>query len=432
MAASSAWPPSPGRCSAASLIQANLFDLDWRPIFLINLPVGVGAVIAAALRLRESRPPVAPKLDIPGVLIASFGLFLLSFPLVEGRDAGWPWWAFAMLAAALVVLVIFAIYERRREAEGKDPLVVSRLFRSRSFVVGLLMFFVFFSGLPATFLTLSLFLQIGLGFSALQAGVTTIPFAVGSGTASGLSIRLVPRLGRNVLSAGAAMASLGILATIFTIHQVGPSLQGYQLIPALLVAGAGLGLLIAPSLNFVIAGVRPQDVGSASGVLTTVQQIGAALGIAIIGVIFFGLLGTNADKVTSDLSPQLVQRLEAAGLPPASAERIAAGLKVCFHDRSTESDPGVNPPSCVSAQNDRPPLVVPGQPLPSPQQQAQIGLRIRDTALDVLGQARAQDFTNTIQLSLLYNAGVFALTFVLLFFLPPPKRPPERDPAATT
>jgi EmrB/QacA subfamily drug resistance transporter len=412
------------------LIEANLFNLDWRPIFLINVPIGIFAVVAAALYFVESRPPKAPKLDIPGVLIASAGLLLLTFPLVEGRDAGWPWWTYAMLVAAVVVLAIFYFYERRREAGGKDPLMVSRLFHSRSFVVGLLVFVVFFSGLPATFLTLSLFLQIGLGFTALKAGLTTIPFAVGSGLASGVSIRLVPRLGRNVLNAGAAMASLGILATIFTVHQVGPGISGPELIPALFLAGAGLGLMVAPSLNFIISGIEPRDVGSASGVLTTVQQVGAALGIAIIGVIFFGLLSSNADAVTADLAPRMSQRLQAVGLPPASADQIAQEFKVCFKDRATESDPSLNPPSCIKAQNDRPPIVAPGQSPPTPQEATRTGLQIRDIALDTLNQARAQDFTRTIERSLLYNAGVFALTFVLLFFLPKAKRPPTGAPVA--
>ena len=308
------------------LIQLNLFNLDWRPIFLINLPIGVLAIVAAALRLEESRPPRAPSLDIPGVLIASAGLFFLTFPLVEGREAGWPWWTYAMLAGAVVVLLVFLAYERRREAAGKDPLMVSSLFGIRSFVVGLLVFLVFFSGLPATFLTLSLYLQIGLGFTALHAGLTVVPFAVGSGVFSGISIRLVPRFGRVILSAGALMAAAGILATILTVRLVGTGLNGYELIPALLLAGAGLGLLIAPSLNFIMAGIGNADVGSATGLLTTVQQVGAALGIAIIGVIFFGLVGSNAEVAAEDLHPQMVARLQQVGLPqvPPSASSRAS------------------------------------------------------------------------------------------------------------
>jgi EmrB/QacA subfamily drug resistance transporter len=407
------------------LIQVNLFNLDWRPIFLINVPIGALAIVAAALRLDESRPPRAPSLDIPGVLIASAGLLLLSFPLVEGREAGWPWWTYAMLAGAVVVLLVFLAYERRREAAGKDPLMVSSLFASRSFVVGLLIYMAFFSGLPATFLTLSLFLQIGLGFSALHTGLTVIPFAVGSAVFSGISIRLVPRFGRIVLSAGALMASGGILATILTVGAVGPGLHGYELIPALLLSGAGLGLLIAPSVNFIMAGIDNADVGSATGVLTTVQQVGAALGIAIIGVIFFGLVGSNADVVIEELHPEMVSRLQQAQLPPASAERVFQDFKACFRDRSSANDPTVNPPSCVNAQNDRPPLVAPGQAPPTPQEQGRIGLAVRDVALSTLEEARKRDFTRTIQGSLLYNAGVFFLTFVLLFLLPNPRRPVE-------
>jgi EmrB/QacA subfamily drug resistance transporter len=403
------------------LIQLNIANLDWRPIFLINVPVGAGAVIAAALYLQESRPPKAPTLDIPGVLIASTGLFLLTFPLVEGRDAGWPWWTFAMLAGAVVVMIGFFIYERRREAQGKDPLMVSRLFHHRSFVVGLLVFLVFFSGLPATFLTLSLFLQIGLGFSALKSGLTLIPFAVGSGLFSGLSIRLVPRLGRKVLNAGAAMASLGILATIFTIHQVGPSLNGTELIPALFVAGAGLGLMVAPSLNFIIAAIEPRDIGSASGVLTTVQQVGAALGIAIIGVIFFGLLSSNADGIADSLSQQMAQDLQQSGVPAPIATQVANGFKACFKDRSKESDPTVVPDSC------QPPRATAPGATQTPPQVAQV---IQATVADYANRGRAQDFTDTIQRSLFYNAGVFGLTFVLLFFLPSPKRPPPVIPGA--
>src|SRR5438445_1738668 len=307
------------------IIQANVLGLDWRPIFLINVPIGVLAITAAVLWLGESRPQSAPKLDLAGVAIASIGLFLLTYPLVEGRDAGSPSWSYVMLAAPLLVLAAFLVFERRRESLGKDPLVVSALFRNRSFTVGMLLYIACFSGLPSLFLTLSLFLQIGLGYTALHAGLTTIPFAVGSGLASGMSIRLVPRLGRTLLIAGAGLAAVGVLGVILTIRAVGPGLNGPELIPALFVAGAGLGSLLAPSLNFVLSGTDNVHVGSASGVLTTVQQIGGAIGIAIIGVIYFGLLGANADRVSHGLLPQLRQQLEAQAVPQYISERVLSG-----------------------------------------------------------------------------------------------------------
>src|SRR4029077_20478659 len=104
----------------------------------------------------ESRPADAPKLDIPGMLIASIGLFLLTYPLVEGRDAGWPWWTWAMLVGSAVALGVFLLYERPREGAGKDPLILMSLFANRSFTAGVLLFLVFFSGLPSLFLTLNL------------------------------------------------------------------------------------------------------------------------------------------------------------------------------------------------------------------------------------------------------------------------------------
>jgi EmrB/QacA subfamily drug resistance transporter len=419
-----------GPLAGGLIIQANAFGLDWRPIFLINLPIGVFAVVAAARYLPESRAPNAPSLDIPGVFIVTVALFLLTFPLVEGRDAGWPWWTFAMLAASAVVMVIFVIYERRREARGRDPLVVSSLFQNRAFVIGLLLFIVFFSGLPSFFLTLNLWLQLGLGFTALHSGLTIVAFAIGSGTASGLSIRLIPRYGKRVLIIGAGLATAGVLLTIYSIHVVGTDLHSWQLIPAMLIGGIGLGLLIAPSLNFVLAGIGGRDVGSASGVLTTVQQVGGALGVAAIGVIFFGQLGSNADRVSSEQVPRIRQQLVAAQLPPDVVDRVIANYRVCFHDRASSKDPTTEPESCKIARQYRPNLPVPPEvaQLPPAQRSAAIAARyqkvgeiVRTTITSSAAQGVAADFTDAVQVALLYNVGAFALSFLLLFMLPNPR-----------
>jgi EmrB/QacA subfamily drug resistance transporter len=418
-----------GPLAGGLIIQANFFGLDWRPIFLINLPIGIFALVAAALYLPESKAPDAPKLDIPGVLIVTVALFLLTFPLVEGRDAGWPWWTFAMLAAAVVVMVVFVIYERRREARGLDPLVVSSLFRNRAFVIGLLLFISFFSGLPSLFLTLNLWLQLGLGFTALHSGLTIVPFAVGSGSASGLSIRLIPRFGKRILLIGAALASAGVVVTIYTVHVVGTDLHSWQMIPAMFIGGVGLGFVVAPSLNFVLAGIGSRDVGSASGVLTTVQQIGGALGVAAIGVIFFGQLGANADRVSSQQVAQIRQQLAAARLPPDVVDHIIANYRVCFQDRASSKDPTAEPASCKAARQYRPNLPVAPEvaQLPPPQRSAAIAARyqkvgaiVRATIAASAARGVAIDFTDAVQVALLYNVGVFALSFLLLFLLPTP------------
>jgi EmrB/QacA subfamily drug resistance transporter len=401
------------------LIKLNIAGTDWRPIFLINLPIGIGAVIAALIYLPESKAPNAPKLDLGGVAIVSLALFLLTFPLVEGRDAGWPLWSYAMLVASAVVFAVFAWFERRRERNGKDPLVALSLFKNRSFMAGVLLYFVFFSAMPALFLSLTLWLQIGLGFEPLKAGLTTIPFAVGSGIFSGVAARLVTGQGRNVLSAGGAILVVGVLAIIFTAHQVGPGLNGPELIPALFLSGMGLGLVISPAINFILATVEMKDAGSASGLITTVQQTGGAVGVAIIGVIFFGLLASNADRITQDQAPAMRQQLATVGVPTPVANKFIALYQQCFHDRSAAKDPTVNPQSCHRALAYRP---LPSELGVTTQQLAVIGPKIGAVAQRVFTnsalEARKRDFNDTMQGALIYNLTAFGLAFFLIFLLP--------------
>src|SRR4029450_7173703 len=230
---------------------------------------------------------------------------LLVYPLVQGRDLGWPLWTFLSMAAAVPVLAGFAAYERRKKARDGSPLVDLDLFRQASFVPGLALAGIFFMGIPAFFLIFSLWLQIGLGFSPLHAGGTGAPFGVGAALASAASVplvapaaaRLVAALGLRVLSVGALLLVAGMGALIWTVDRYGGAVHSWQLIPALLVCGLGLGCVVAPLVNVFLAGIRGQDAGAASGVLSTVQQVGGAIGVALIGVVFFGLLGSQAAGV---------------------------------------------------------------------------------------------------------------------------------------
>ena len=383
------------------LIQADLFGLEWRPIFLVNLPIGIAALAVAARFLVESKAPRALRLDPVGVVVVTAGLLLLVYPLVQGRDLGWPPWTFLSMAASVPVLAGFAVYERYKKALDGSPLVDMDLFRQRSFVPGLLLAGIFFMGIPAFFLTFSLWLQIGLGFSALHAGLTGAPFAVGSAVASAASVRLAPRLGRRILSAGALLMIAGMVGLIWTVDRYGGAVDSWQLLPALLVCGLGLGCVIAPLVTVVLAGIRGQDAGAASGVLTTVQQVGGAVGVALIGVIFFGLLGSQAAGVADDLIPGLRAGLQGAGVPAVVTQQVAAGFRTCFEDRASAKDPSAVPASCARGQ-----AQAQGQP--------QVGQVVAATA----DAARRQNFSKAFQRSLLFEVAVYLACFLLVFLLP--------------
>jgi EmrB/QacA subfamily drug resistance transporter len=302
-----------GPLVGGGLIALDLFGTDWRMIFLVNIPVGVISVAAALRMLPETKAPDAPRLDILGALIVTTGLFLVVYPLTEGREKDWPGWLLGMLVAAVPVLVAFVLLQRKKTREDRSPLVLMSLFSNQSFRVGLVVSLVFFAGIPAFFFTFGLYLQVGLGFSALHAGLTGFPFALGTGIASSRSDRLAKRLGNNVLRVGAGLLSLSMVINVVVLHHFGTDLKSWDIAPFLLISGVGLGFFIAPLTNLVLAGIRGREAGSASGVLTTAQQVGGALGVAVIGIVFFGLLSRHADDAAtaartrlSDSSPAAV------------------------------------------------------------------------------------------------------------------------------
>jgi len=395
------------------LIQADIHvgstDLLWRPIFLVNLPIGIGAVVAALIYLRESKAPSVPRLDIPGVVLVTIGLFLIAFPLVEGRDAGWPIWAYLMLAGGAVLLVAFRRYIRVRAARGGSPLVEPELFGDRGFVVGSAMTMVFLAGIPAFFLTFSLFLQIGLGFSALHAGLTTLPVSIFSALASTVSIRLAPRVGKRILNYGCVALVAGMIGLWLTVTTVGTGVNSYQMIPALAVCGAGLGLVVAPLINIVLAGIRTGAAGSASGVLTTVQQIGGALGVAVIGIIFFGQVSSYAPTVANSQAAGLASRLSSAGVPQPQVAAVTSSFTHCFVARASSSDPSATPPGCpAQAQTASCPADGSGA--------------IPCVVGPVAAKAIADDFDHAFRDSLFFEMACFALVFLMVLVLP---RPPN-------
>ncbi len=282
-----------GNVLGGLLVSANIFNLSWRPIFLINLPLGLLTVLAATRFVTESRSPKARQLDLGGVAILTAALSLLLYPLIQGRESGWPLWTFVCLAASVPALLLFIQYEKHVTARGGSPLVELSLFHDRAFVIGLFSGVCFFSGAAAFFLISTVYLQNGLGYSAKAAGLTFASFAVAFLGSSLSSVRVQPKLGSRIINLGAALMITGLVALLSLATWRGASLTGLELAPALLIYGTGQGFVMPTLINTVLTNIKGHDAGSASGVLSTVQQVSFATGVAVIGTVFFSALGTS-------------------------------------------------------------------------------------------------------------------------------------------
>ncbi|MFJ9819949.1 MFS transporter [Streptomyces sp. NPDC101151] len=300
-----------GPLLGALLTEWNLFGLQWRPIFLINLPVGVVAYVLGRRYITESRAPKALKLDLVGVALVTLGLLMLLYPLTRGRELGWPLWGYVSMAGAFGVFAGLVAYERRKAARDGSPLVELSLFRVKSFAAGIAVQTVFGVALGIFFLVWTLYMQIGLGWSPLRAGLTGVPFSLAVSTAAGMSVqKLVPRFGRKVLQAGALVMAAGVLLYIWEAHHYGLAIAPWQMAFPLVVMGAGMGLIVAPLTDAVLSEVPREHAGSASGLINTVQQMGNALGLGLVSVVFFGVIG---DRLTrAQVGPAFVNGFQHA------------------------------------------------------------------------------------------------------------------------
>ncbi len=406
-----------GPILAGALIDANLFGAGWRMIFLINVPLGLLALLGGLTFLPESRAAHAPRLDVGGMALVGLGVLLLIYPLVQGHDLDWPLWTFVMMAAAVPVFAVFAAYEARRRRRGAAPLVEPSLFRKRAFTGGLLVAVIFFAGTAGMLLVYGLYLQLGLGYSPLRAGLTLAPLSVGIALGAPLAGGLLaPRFGRMVLHAGVAIMVLGVIALIATVAHDGTAVTTLEFAPSMFVSGLGMGLTLAPLFDIVLAGVEPHEVGSASGLLGAIQQLGGAVGVAVLGAIFFGLLTTQVDAGIAAVTPTVRAGLTAAGLPAAAQKPIVAGFRTCVHDRAVQTDPSRVPASCRAAQSGA---------AGSPRGAGQVG-----HVLSAAGVAATKrDFSTALLRTLWSEVALLTATFGLAFLLPRHARPREQDAA---
>ncbi|MEV4616642.1 MFS transporter [Kitasatospora sp. NPDC049258] len=282
-----------GQLIGGLLIQADIAGLGWRSCFLVNLPIGA-AIIALTLKyVPETRAPGKPKLDLIGVAVITLALVALVLPLIEGREKGWPLWTWLSFGAAVVLFALFGLQESKLAARGGSPLVNLSLFRERAFVAGLASQLVFWMGQASFFLVFALYVQRGRGLDALQAGLLFAAIGAGYMYTSMNAGKFAAKLGRQVIAVGALLMGAGLVVLGITASQIGTTGHITWLIPGLVIDGAGMGLAVAPLASTVLARVSPQYAGAASGVLTTALQIGNALGVSIIGIIFYNALGNT-------------------------------------------------------------------------------------------------------------------------------------------
>ncbi|MDJ0343713.1 MFS transporter [Streptomyces sp. H10-C2] len=281
-----------GPIIAGVLIHADLFGTGWRMIFGINLPIGAFAFVMGWKYLPDVAPTArGARLDVPGVLLAGTGAFLLVFPLVQGRELGWPTWVRVMLVASLPVLAVFARYQVLRKRSGRTPLVEPSVFTKRAYVSGVAFAIAFTASMGGMILTLGIFLQLGLGYTALHSSLTTAPWALGALFGSAFGGIMMTRLGRRILHLGLILMGGGLLALYGVFQWAGADITDWEFAAPLLVGGAGMGMIFVPLFDIILNGVDGHEIGSASGTLQALQQLGMTLGFAVLGTVFFNILG---------------------------------------------------------------------------------------------------------------------------------------------
>ncbi|MDB5161715.1 MAG: transporter [Candidatus Saccharibacteria bacterium] len=388
------------------LIQANIASLDWRPIFLINIPVGIFAFLMAIKYLPDGKSPHPLKLDIfgTGLIIVALGLFI--FPLIQGRELDWPIWVFIMMIASLPIFALFWWWQVRKDKKDGSPLVIPSIFKAHSFRIGSLVNVVFQMIMLGFFFTFTLVLQIGLGYGVLEAALTGIPTAVGISFSIGfLAQKLTPIIGRYTMTLGTTIMAIGLSAIVFVLWYSGMNTTPWEFIPGLFLTGAGMGLIMGLMFSVTLKDVDVKHAGSASGTLNAISQLGGAVGIAIVGVIFFGQLANNApysftDKAESNIRTELT----AEHIPAQAQDSIIASIKDCYVDRTKQKDVSDTPESC--------------KVLETAQSSSPNSSKLGDVITSSIKKASNENFTNAFTATMIYALSLVGVSFLLSFALP--------------
>lgn len=292
-----------GQVLGGWIVHADLFGLAWRAIFLINLPLGLLACWLAR-HMPESVEPSGAAMDWPGAALVGLGLALLLLALIEGPAQQWSAWTLACAAASVIAMAAFVRLQRRIAARGGVPLVEMALLAQPRFAAGCLVVMLVFSTASAMFLCYALLVQTGFGRDALTAGLIFAPASVGFVAGSMVAPRLVARYGTRAIALAALLYGGATAALMMQTGIAGASLSPWTLLPALVWLGAAQGAVNTPLVNLAMGLVEDRQAGMAAGVVSTLQQVGAALGVSAAGMLYGGALETYADASAAERHAQ--------------------------------------------------------------------------------------------------------------------------------
>ncbi|MEU2628947.1 MFS transporter [Kitasatospora sp. NPDC007106] len=307
-----------GQVVGGLLVSADLFGTGWRPVFLVNVPLGL-VLLAASRRLLPALPGDAGRgFDLPGLLTLAAALGLLVVPLVLGHELGWPGWGWAMLAGSAALFAVFAAVERRVAARGGQPLITGRVLGAPGLLPAAGSIFLIMAGFAGFMFAFALHQQAGLGNSALRAGLLSVPVSVGFGAASLLWQRTPRRLHRLLPVLGLAVVAPGYVLVGLLLGGGGP--VGPVVQTVLAVTGVAAGCAYSPLFARALGRVDPADAADASGVMVTVLQLGQVIGVTLLGTVFLGAVSYPASSAASGRALLVTTAVIGAALV------VAAGL----------------------------------------------------------------------------------------------------------
>jgi EmrB/QacA subfamily drug resistance transporter len=282
-----------GQLVGGLLVSADIAGTSWRPIFLVNVPIGLVVLLVAARIVPTTRSPHPVGIDIPGTVLFAATLVALLVPLTEGHSLGWPLWIWLLLAAAVMLAAVTYLVEWRAERRDEVPLLPPSLLRLPSMSRGLVMVFAFSMGFGAFMFVFALTVQDGLHADALHGGLAILPMAVLFFIGSLFAPRLINRFGRAALSVGAVVQLAGLAWLVTVLVQGWPHVSLWATAAPLALTGAGQSMLFAGLFRSVLSDVPTHLGGVGSGVLITLQQSGLALGVAALGTLYLALAPHN-------------------------------------------------------------------------------------------------------------------------------------------